>query len=433
MMLYSTSDKEMRVGLREAVLNGLAADGGLFMPVEIPTLSASFLKGLPELSFREIAEAIATLWMADDIPQKDLKEIIERSMTFDAPLVQLSEGLYVLELFHGPTLSFKDFGARFMACVMAYFNRGEDTELNILTATSGDTGSAVAEGFLKVPGINVWILYPSGQVSKIQEMQLATIGANITAIEVEGSFDDCQRLVKKAFNDAGLKKHLRLTSANSINIARLIPQSFYYFRAVSQLRKSEDPIVFSVPSGNFGNLTAGLFAKKLGLPIHRFVAATNRNAIVPDYLRTGIFEPRSSVSTISNAMDVGNPSNFARIFDLFDGDLDQIRRELYGVSCSDEETKEGLRSLYRSFGYIGDPHGAVAYLGLREYAKEEGKITGVFLETAHPAKFIESVEPVIGEKIIIPESIQRSLSRDKLSVSLENNYENLKSLLLSQK
>ena len=328
MIYYSTNNKNQRVSLREAVIQGLAPDNGLYMPESIPVLSASFFESLSQLSFQEIGFRVAKSLIGEDIPTNELKRIVDHTIQFDAPLVEIERDVFSLELFHGPTLAFKDFGARFLSGLLGYFANQQDKEITILVATSGDTGSAVANGFLNVPGTKVIVLYPSGKVSDIQEKQFTTLGGNITALEIDGTFDDCQRLVKQAFMDEELKRKLFLTSANSINIARLIPQSFYYFHAYAQLKDKQSEIVFSVPSGNFGNLTAGLFAKRMGLPIHKFIAATNRNDIVPKYLQTKLFSPRPSVQTISNAMDVGNPSNFARILDLYQSDFDALSKDI---------------------------------------------------------------------------------------------------------
>jgi len=428
---YSTNDHGVRVSLEEAVLRGLARDGGLFMPEQIQPMDSSFFKKISSLSFQEIALEVSRHVLKEEIPVDQLKKIIEQSITFDAPLIRLSDEIYVVELFHGPTLSFKDFGARFMARLMAYLIRGQNQNIHILVATSGDTGSAVAYGFLNVPGIKVWILYPKGQVSMIQEKQLTTVGHNVTALEIDGTFDDCQALVKQAFNDQELSQRMRLTSANSINVGRLIPQSFYYFYAYAQVKNGSGPIVISVPSGNFGNLTAGLFAKKMGLPIERFIAATNRNDSVPKYLETGKFRPHPSIQTLSNAMDVGNPSNFARILDLYEGDLERIRKDLYGVSFTDEQTKGGIRELVEEYQYVADPHGAVAYLGLRDYQRNVKKTKGIFLETAHPAKFLEVVEPLVGRKVDVPSRLQEALDRKKVAIELPNDYDRLKAVLNS--
>lgn len=405
------------------------------MPKEIPSLDEAFFQNMPSMSFQEIAFQVAKSLLEGELEDNILKQIVEESINFDAPLVELEENIYTLELFHGPTLAFKDFGARFMARLVSHFIKGSDRELIILVATSGDTGSAVAHGFLNVPGVRVVLLYPSGKVSEIQEKQLTTMGGNITALEVDGSFDDCQKLVKQAFVDEELKQELQLSSANSINIARLIPQSFYYFYAYARLKAKELPIVFSVPSGNYGNMTAGLMAKKMGLPVSRFLASTNVNAIVPQFLETGVFSPQASKKTISNAMDVGNPSNFVRIEELYHHDLDSIRADIWGHSFTDEETKRAIKEVYQKNHYLLDPHGAVAYLGLKAYLKSRQggakPVTGIFLETAHPAKFMDVVEPIIGEKIEIPERLQVFLRREKKATFLPNQFRDLKTFLLN--
>lgn len=423
---YSTKNRSLKASLKEAVLQGLAPDGGLFMPETISQLEKSFFDKISQFTFHEMALEIAVALFQNTIPKNDLKKIIEEAITFGAPLVALSENLHTLELFHGPTLSFKDFGASFLAQLMAYLNRNENRELHILAATSGDTGSAVAHGFLNVPGIKVWILYPKGQVSLIQEKQLTTMGQNVTALEVEGSFDDCQALVKRAFNDPQLNKKIRITSANSINIGRLFPQTFYYFNAFRQLTKKDSPILVSVPSGNFGNLTAGLIAKRMGLPIARFIASTNVNDVVPKYLNSGYFSPQPSKQTISNAMDVGNPSNFARILDLYESDWAHIRKDIVGFSFSDDQTREAIKEIDKHYHYIADPHGAVGYLGLKSFMKENDQ--GIFLETAHPAKFLDSVEPVLNRKIPIPARLQSALDKKKTTTLLPNNYDHFISL-----
>ncbi len=425
---YSTNDKQLSVTLRDAVIYGQAKDGGLFMPDSIPVLPASFFDEIEHLTFQEIGYAVAKAFLKDEVPDDEIKRIVNHTIDFDAPLVEVEKGHYSLELFHGPTMAFKDFGARFMSQLLRYFAKDEKKKITILAATSGDTGSAVANGFLGVEGIQVIILYPSGKVSEIQEKQFTTLGQNIMALEVEGTFDDCQRLVKAAFSDAELCEQHFLTSANSINIARLIPQSFYYFYAYAQLKKLGKPFVFSVPSGNFGNLTAGVIASKMGLPIQHFVASTNANDVVPAYLHKGFFEPRQSVQTISNAMDVGNPSNFARLLDLFDGEYERMRERITGYSFTDAETAEGMKKVYASTGYLLDPHGAIGYLGLRKYL-EANEVTGVFLETAHPAKFKEVVESVVEEKIIIPETLQAFMKKEKVATREKSDYPSFRKFL----
>ncbi|MGC9363637.1 MAG: threonine synthase [Fidelibacterota bacterium] len=434
MKFYSTADKSVRVRLREAVLGGMPADKGLYMPEFIPRLPESFLDSLNSYDYQTICLEIATALLGDEIPQAALQDIIYEAINFDTPLVNIEDRINALELFHGPTLAFKDVGARFMSRLMAYLNRDSTQKLTILVATSGDTGSAVANGFFEIPGIDVVVLYPADKISLIQEKQIATLDKNITALKIAGNFDDCQRLVKTALADSDLLRSLRLTSANSINISRLIPQIFYYFNALRQIgdylaRK----IVISVPSGNFGNLTAGLIAKKMGLPVQRFIAGTNINHVVPDYLTSGVFEPRPSIQTISNAMDVGNPSNFARILDLYHSSWKAIQKDLAGAYYSDDETRRAMAQLARKTGYVLDPHGAVAYLGLSDYLAQNPQIdTGIFLETAHPAKFNTVVEPVIGEAVEIPRRLQTFLEREARSISMSSRYSDFKEFLLSK-
>jgi len=365
----------------------------------------------------------------DTIPDEDLKEIVYESINFPAPLVKLDNEKYILELFHGPSLAFKDFGARFMARLMSYFDKENDSELVILVATSGDTGGAVAAGFYKTPGIKVIILYPSGKVSHLQEQQLTTLGHNITALEIDGTFDDCQALVKKAFLDKELTTRIRLTSANSINIARLIPQSFYYFEAYKQLENPKN-VVFCIPSGNFGNLTAGLFASKMGLPIHKFIAATNANNVVPEYLEHGEYKPRASTRTISNAMDVGNPSNFARMEDLFGFTWNNMKEEIVGFSYNDKETEEGMKTVYEKYDYIIDPHGAVGYNALDEYQKGKEDIQGIILETAHPSKFLPDVERVLSKEIEVPERLAKLANKKKEVVNMGISFDEFREYLL---
>ncbi len=396
MKFYSTNNKSTQASLREAVIQGLAPDNGLYMPEQIPQLPAGFVAALPDLSLADIAFTVAQAFVQNDVSAEELRRIVEHTVNFDVPVVEVEPNVHALELFHGPTLAFKDFGARFMSQLLGYFAREQEREIVILVATSGDTGSAVANGFLGVAGTRVIVLYPSGKVSDIQEKQFTTLGRNITALEVDGTFDDCQRLVKQAFLDETLRARHFLTSANSINIARLIPQSFYYFHAYARVVQRGLPVVFAVPSGNFGNLTAGLLAKRMGLPVDTFIAATNANDIVPDYLQRGEFNPRPSQQTISNAMDVGNPSNFARMLDLYGGDINKLRHDIKGYRFSDDETRNAMRAVYGAQGYTLDPHGAVGYAALRQYQRETGRdITGVFLETAHPAKFKEVVDATL--------------------------------------
>ena len=430
MRLYSTKNKSNTVSLKEAVFKGLPPDNGLYMPETIPTLSDGFFKHLKQYSFQEIGFEVCKALFQGCIPEMDIQEIIQASITFPAPLVDLDDSKKVLELFHGPSLAFKDFGARFMAQLMSYFNKENERELVILVATSGDTGGAVAAGFYETPGIKVVILYPSGKVSHLQEKQLTTLGHNISAIEVDGTFDDCQALVKQAFLDKGLNDRIRLSSANSINIARLIPQSFYYFEAYKQLNTSNKKTVFCTPSGNFGNLTAGIFAKRMGLNVHQFIAATNINDVVPEYLSTGVFSPRPSSRTLSNAMDVGNPSNFARMIDLFGSTWNNIKSEIKGYAFTDEETKAGMREVFNKYNYMIDPHGAVGYLALQEYQKHNSDTMGIVLETAHPSKFLSDVETILNKKVDIPERLAILANKPKDAHSMANSFDTFKGWLI---
>ena len=432
MRFYSTNNTTRFTSLKEAVLQGLAADNGLYMPEEIAVLPPPFFKGLHEMNFRQIAMEVARQFVGEEIPETELRKIVEHTLQFDAPLVALEDNVSALELFHGPTMAFKDFGARFMSQLLAFFSAQVKREIVILVATSGDTGSAVANGFLGVPGIRVVVLYPSGKVSDIQEKQFTTLGENITALEVQGTFDDCQRLVKQAFLDQELRDTFFLTSANSINIARLIPQSFYYFHAYAQRRHLQKPVVFSVPSGNFGNLTAGLLAKRMGLPVRKFAAATNVNDVVPAYLRTGNMIPSPSKHTMSNAMDVGNPSNFARLMDLYHHDLHAISKDIVGYAFTDAQTAEAMRQVSAENDYILDPHGAVGYLGLRRYLSEhDSDVNGIFLETAHPAKFKAVVEGAIHQTIPVPPALERFVKGVKRSLVISEAYGDFKRTLLN--
>lgn len=430
MKLYSTNNKNNTASFKEAVIMGIAKDGGLFMPAEFPVLSNEFFKYIGNKSFQEISFIVADNLIDGEIPEKDLQQIIEDAINFTAPIEKINDNTYVLELFHGPTLAFKDFGARFMAKTLSYFHKNENKEVTILVATSGDTGSAVANGFLNVEGIKVVLLYPSGKVSQIQEQQLTTLGSNITALEIDGVFDDCQRLVKQAFADKDLNSKMNLSSANSINIARLIPQSFYYFNAYAQLNDKSLPVVFSVPSGNFGNLTGGLFAYKMGLPVHRYIAATNSNDVFPEYLRTGVYTAKPSVKTISNAMDVGNPSNFARISDLFDNNCVEVKKVIFSQPYNDDQTKNAIKEVKTKLGYLLDPHGAVGYLALADYLKENrGAYSSIILETAHPAKFADILEEVLSQKVELPEKLQACMSKKKKSIKLSKEFDDFKAFL----
>ena len=433
MKYYSTNKQASDASLEEAVVKGLASDKGLYMPYEIKPLPKSFFDEIENLSFQEIAYRVADAFFGEDVPAETLKNIVYDTLSFDVPAVKVKDNIYSLELFHGPTLAFKDVGGRFMARLLGYFIRKEGKkEVNVLVATSGDTGSAVANGFLGVEGIHVYVLYPKGKVSEIQEKQFTTLGKNITAIEVDGTFDDCQALVKNAFMDKELNAHMQLTSANSINVARFLPQSFYYFYAYAQMKKQglADNLVVCVPSGNFGNITAGLFGKKMGLPIKRFIAANNRNDIFYQYLKTGEYNPRPSIATIANAMDVGDPSNFARIIDLYGGSHDAIAAEISGETYTDEQISETVQKVYEETGYLLDPHGACGYRALAEDL-QPGE-TGVFLETAHPAKFLQTVQSIIGDEVKIPEKLQEFMRGKKLSVPMSKDFASFKEYLMKQ-
>ncbi|MBK8945125.1 MAG: threonine synthase [Ignavibacteriae bacterium] len=430
MQYYSTNNKNNKVNFREAILQGLANDKGLFMPEIISPLSKKIISNLTEFNFLEISFEIAKNFIEDEIPENDLKSIIENSISFEAPLVSLDENLSILELFHGPTLAFKDFGARFMARTMEYFLKGMNREITILVATSGDTGSAVANGFLNVDGIKVLVLFPSGKISKIQEKQITTLGNNITAIEVEGTFDDCQRLVKTAFVDDELKNKINLSSANSINIGRLIPQSFYYFESFKQIKNKNKKIVYSVPSGNLGNLTAGLFAKEMGLPISKFIAATNKNDVFTKYINDGNFNPQSSIETLSNAMDVGDPSNFVRILDLYRNNHSLISDIIFSKSFSDEETLNKIQELHDDNNYIIDPHGAVGCLAFDQYKnKVNENIFCVVLETAHPAKFLNVFENNLSFSPDVPKKLLKCLNKNGSTIKVSSKYDDLKEIL----
>jgi threonine synthase len=433
MKYYSTNHSAPIASLKEAVTKGLAADKGLFMPESIKRLPEEFFANIDKMTLPEMAYEVASAFFGEDVEPATLKQIVSDTLSFDIPLVKVTDSIYSLELFHGPTLAFKDVGARFMARLLGYFIRQEgEKEVNVLVATSGDTGSAVANGFLGVPGIKVYVLYPKGKVSLTQEKQFTTLGQNITALEVDGTFDDCQALVKNAFMDKELNAHMTLTSANSINVARFLPQAFYYFYAYAQLKRAgkADNVVMCVPSGNFGNITAGLFAKRMGLPIKRFIAANNRNDIFLQYLNTGIYTPKPSVATIANAMDVGDPSNFARILALYDNKYEEIKAEISGVSYNDAQIRESMKQTYSEDGYTLDPHGACGMRALREMLAE-GE-TGVFLETAHPAKFSDTVEGAIGAAVVVPEKLKAFMAGKKQSVEISKDFNDLKSYLMSK-
>lgn len=432
MKYYSTNKKVEGVSLEDAVVKGLAEDKGLFMPDSIKTLPQAFYDTIETLSFQEIAYTVADAFFGEDVEAEALKRIVYETLNFDTPIVDIADNIYSLELYHGPTLAFKDVGGRFMSRLLGYFiQKQAKTKVNVLVATSGDTGSAVANGFLGVEGIHVYVLYPKGLVSPIQECQFTTLGQNVTALEVNGTFDDCQALVKSAFMDAELNAHMKLTSANSINVARFLPQSFYYFYAYAQLKKlnKNKEVVMCVPSGNFGNITAGLFAKRMGLPIKRFIAANNRNDIFLQYLQTGQYNPRPSISTIANAMDVGDPSNFARVLDLYSNSHDAIKAEISGVSYDDEQIAVALKTCFEETDYLLDPHGACGYQALKDGLQVNE--TGVFLETAHPAKFLETVERIIGQKVDIPQKLQEFMKGEKQSLELSKDFAGFKKYLLS--
>ncbi len=444
MNFYSTNGQAPIATLEKAVVKGLAEDKGLYMPERIKVLPQEFFDNIENLSFQEIAYTVADAFFGEDVPAEDLKKIVYDTLAFDCPCVKVTDSIYSLELFHGPTLAFKDVGARFMARLLQYYTRfsresresrssrdSRDSSLvNVLVATSGDTGSAVANGFLGVEGIHVYVLYPKGKVSPIQECQFTTLGQNITAVEVDGVFDDCQALVKNAFMDAELNQRMKLTSANSINVARFLPQAFYYFYAYAQMKKKglADQLVVCVPSGNFGNICSALFGKKMGLPIKRFIAANNANDIFFKYLQTGKYEPKPSVQTIANAMDVGDPSNFARVYDLYGKSHEAICADISGATYTDDQIAETIKEVKTETGYVCDPHGACGYRALKEGLRE-GEV-GVFLETAHPAKFKATVDRILGDDIAIPAKLQAFMKGTKQSVPMSKNFEDFKQFLM---
>lgn len=433
MKYYSTNHQALEASLQEAVVKGLASDKGLYMPEVIKSLPQAFYESIENLSFQEIAYQVADAFFGEDVPAETLKQIVYDTLNFDVPAVEVKENIWSLELFHGPTLAFKDVGGRFMARLLGYFIKKEgQKQVNVLVATSGDTGSAVANGFLGVEGIHVYVLYPKGKVSEIQEKQFTTLGQNITALEVDGTFDDCQALVKNAFMDTELNNHMKLTSANSINVARFLPQAFYYFYAYAQLKKvgKADNLVVCVPSGNFGNITAGLFGKRMGLPVKRFIAANNKNDIFYQYLQTGEYNPRPSVATIANAMDVGDPSNFARVLALYENSHEAICSEISGTTYTDEQIRETVKEAYEETGYLLDPHGACGYRALEE-GLQEGEM-GVFLETAHPAKFLDTVEGIIGTQVEIPAKLQAFMKGTKQSIPMSKDFASFKAYLMKE-
>ena len=445
MIYYSTNGNAPEATLRKAVVKGLAEDKGLYMPKEIKQLPDDFFRNIEKLSFQEIAFCVADAFFGEDVDKDSLKQIVYDTLQFDCPVKEIKSPIYTLELFHGPTLAFKDVGARFMARLLQYFLKKENTgeQVNVLVATSGDTGSAVANGFLGVEGIHVYVLYPKGKVSPIQECQFTTLGQNITAIEVDGVFDDCQALVKSAFMDEDLTRHMKLTSANSINVARFLPQAFYYFNAFARMKQMgaiqvEDNgtgrlssnMVVSVPSGNFGNICAAIFGYMMGLPIKRFIAANNANDVFFKYLLTGKYEPKPSLQTLANAMDVGDPSNFARIYNLFDGSYDRISKLIAGATYSDDDIQNTMQQCYADTGYVLDPHGACGYQSLKDMLAD-GE-AGVFCETAHPAKFKEKVDAILNTDIDIPQRLQEFMKGKKQSVAMTKNFSDFKEYLMSR-
>ena len=432
MKYYSTNHKSDDVTLREAVVRGLAPDRGLYMPERLNKLPKEFFDSIDKMTFQEMSFEVAKAFFGEDIPADDLKRIVYDTLAFETPVVKVEENIYSLELFHGPTLAFKDVGARFMARLLGYFNKEEKQLVNVLVATSGDTGSAVANGFLGVEGVHVYVLYPKGKVSPIQECQFTTLGRNITAVEIDGVFDDCQALVKNAFMDAELNSKMKLTSANSINVARFLPQAFYYFNAYAQMKRlgKADNLVICVPSGNFGNITAGLFGWFMGLPVKRFIAANNANDIFYNYLKSGVYSPKPSVQTLANAMDVGDPSNFARVLALYGGSHKDIAGHIGGATYTDEQIKETLKDCFERTGYLLDPHGTCGYRALKEQL-QPGEY-GVFLETAHPAKFKEKVDAITGGDVEIPARLQAFMKGTKQSVELSKDYADFRNFLMTQ-
>ena len=435
MKYYSTNHRAPEVSLAETVKKGLAPDKGLYMPERIGRLPEEFFGNIADMDFHGIATAVAEKFFGEDIPSEDLKKIVCDTLNFDTPIVNVHDRIWSLELFHGPTLAFKDVGGRFMARMLSYFiaQEGGTGKVTVLVATSGDTGSAVANGFLGVDGIDVIVLYPEGKVSEIQEKQFTTLGKNITALEVAGNFDDCQRLVKSAFMDQDLNRMLTLTSANSINVARFLPQAFYYFNAYAQLKRAgkADNVVFCVPSGNFGNITAGLIAWRMGLPVKRFIAANNRNDVFLEYLRTGIYSPRASVRTIANAMDVGDPSNFARVMDLYGNSVEAVRKDIGGCRYTDDEIRDTIATVYGKYGYLLDPHGACGYQGLADNLGDDEN--GIFLETAHPAKFKDTVEDIIHKDVDIPQRLRDFMAGEKKSIRISSDFDDFRQYLESRK
>ena len=430
MKYYSLNRQSDEVSFREAVIRGIAPDRGLYFPERIDKLPKEVLNQIDTYSQNDLAFEMIRQFVGDEIPEKELKALIKDTLSFEFPLIEVEDGVYSLELFHGPTMAFKDVGGRFMARCLSYFNRDNDNVVTVIVATSGDTGGAVASGFLGVKGVNVVILYPSGKVSEVQEKQLTTLGQNIRALEVDGTFDDCQDMVKTAFLDPEITDKIQLTSANSINVARWLPQMFYFAFAYQQLKDKTEAPVFSIPSGNFGNICAGMMAEQLGIPVKQFVASTNANRVVPNFMKEGVYQPLKSVATISNAMDVGDPSNFIRIREIFKDDFSEIKSHLSSYSFSDEETRATMQQVYSNTGYITDPHGAVGYLGLKNYLNQHPGEQGIFLETAHPVKFLEVVEPTLDLRIPYPEQIRAVIDKTK-EAGFIHSYDELKAFLLA--
>ena len=432
MLYYSTNHISPKVNFKEATVKGQAPDKGLYFPESIPQLSEDFIRNIYKYSKEEIAFMVIQPYIGDVIHKNELERIVSETINFEFPLVNVEDNIFSLELFHGPTLAFKDVGARFMSRCLSYFVKNNDKNITVLVATSGDTGGAVANGFYDVDGVDVIILYPSGKVSTVQELQLTTPGKNITALEIDGTFDECQLMVKQAFADEGLNKKILLSSANSINIARWLPQQFYYFFAYQKWNDKNNPPVISVPSGNFGNICAGLLAHRSGLPVQHFIAACNANDVVYNYLETGKYTSKQSVSTLSNAMDVGNPSNFVRILELIGHEFDSLKNIMSSYSISDEETKAILKEVYLKTNYLLDPHGAVGYLGLQKYLQQHPGLQGIFLETAHPVKFYDVVETIIGQPVPMPATIKALLKENKQSIKMQVKYDDLKEYLLAK-
>jgi len=430
MNYYSLNDPSAKVSFKEAAIRGQAPDKGLYFPEYIPTLPDQLIRDIDNISPEELAEKVIRPYVGDSLPATDLRRIVAETINFPFPLVQVTDSISSLELFHGPTLAFKDVGARFMSRCLGYFVKDRNQPVTVLVATSGDTGGAVASGFYNVEGVRVVILYPSGKVSSVQELQLTTLGKNITALEVSGSFDDCQRMVKAAFADPDLNRALFLTSANSINVARWLPQQFYYFFAYQQWADKAHPPVISVPSGNFGNICAGLLAHRSGLPVKHFIAACNANDVVPAYLQTGTYTTRPAVPTLSNAMDVGDPSNFVRILEIFNREFASLKKVLTSYSISDEETKTTIRNVYDRYHYLPDPHGAVGFLALEQYLEKHPGDKGIFLETAHPVKFYDAVEAETGRKVPLPDSVSHLLGKEKHSIKISLEFSQLKDYLM---